>query len=196
MYKRTKTISLMAAALPAMLAMNAEAHYMYANGRWYYHSVGCQAEIESMDAAPASVKCVVIAELVETLCQYPGGLAYPVSLPLQVSLDAQALIEPDSEGRATVEVVIPDAPLLDVVLNLDPSPCGASSTPVAVLIRNMASTVSVSKCVGSVLSPCSVRLLTSTATASCALPAEYTFASLPPPGTWFSCPNPVIVHVF
>lgn len=196
MYKKINATSLLAAALPAMLTMNAEAHYMYTHGRWYYHSVGCQAEIESMNTAPASVKCVVITELIETLCQYPGGLAYPASLPIQVGLEAQALIEPDSEGRATVEVVIPDAPLLDVVLNLNPSPCDASSTPVAVLIRNMASMVSVSKCVGSVLSPCSVSLLTSTATASCALPAEYTFASLPPPGTWFSCPNPVIVHVF
>jgi hypothetical protein len=132
MFKRVKTIGLLDFGLLAMLGTKAEAHYMYVNGKWVYHSVGCQATIGSLSDPPdpLAVECVVNTAVVETLCP---DLSI-VSLPIQVSLVAQVLIAP---GQAQTEVIVPDAPLLDV--NLNPS-CG-NSTLTAVLIRNMASKI-------------------------------------------------------
>jgi hypothetical protein len=45
MFKRVKTIGLLGIGLLAMLGTKAEAHYMYVNGKWVYHSIGCQADL-------------------------------------------------------------------------------------------------------------------------------------------------------
>jgi hypothetical protein len=85
MSKTVKTIGLLGLALLAMLGTKAEAHYIYANGRWIYHSVGCIAELESvLDPAtvPSSVECVVNTKWVETLCQDPSGLVHRVISPI------------------------------------------------------------------------------------------------------------------
>lgn len=188
MFKRIKTIGLILVALLAMLGTKAEAHYMYVNGEYYYHSVGCQATIGSLSNPPdpLAVQCVVTTAQVETLCQ---DLSI-VSLPIQLSLSAQVQIPP---GQTQVEVLVSDSPLLNPAVN---NTCG-NLAPIAALIRNMASTVTISQCVGS---DCSVRLVTSTAQAQCALPAGYNLsnypANLPPDGTPFTCTAPVTVHVF
>ena len=187
MFKRIKTIGLTLVALLAMLGTKAEAHYMYAGGDWYYHSVGCQATIGSLlnPPDPLAVQCVVTTALVETLC---SDLSI-VSLPIQVSLSAQVQIPP---GQTQVEVLVSDSPLLNPTVN---NACG-SLVPIDVLIRNFASVVTISKCVGL---GCLVQLVTSTAAATCTLPAGYNLvnypANLPPDGTPFTCTNPVIVHV-
>jgi len=201
MFKKLNTIGLLGAGLLAMLGSKAEAHYMYANGRWVYHSVGCISEIEPVsDPAtyPAAVGCTVTTAQVETLCQDGSGFVYPVSLSLQLTLDALAAIVPANVtgGQAEVEVVVPDAPLLNVNLN----PSCVNATPIAVLIRSMASTITVFRCVGLLGDPCLVRLVTSTAEALCELPAQFSFdnypENLPPDGTPFSCTEPVVVHVY
>ncbi|MGH9961553.1 MAG: hypothetical protein ACREBC_31240 [Pyrinomonadaceae bacterium] len=201
MSKTVKTIALLGLALPAMLGTKAEAHSVYTNGRWVYHSVGCIAELESVSnpaTVPSSVECVVNTALVETLCQDPSGLVYPVTLPIQVTLVSKAPIAPGDvtgPGLAQVEVIVPDAPLLNVNLN----PACVNSTPIAVLIRNMASKISVFRCVGAVVDPCLVRLVTSIAAAQCELPAQFNLdnypENLPPDGTPFTCTDPVSVHV-
>jgi hypothetical protein len=201
MSKTVKTIGLLGLALLAMLGTKAEAHYIYVNGRWIYHSVGCIAELESVlnpATVPSSVECVVNTGLVETLCQGPNGLVHTVSLPIQVTLVSKALIAPGDvtgPGLAEVEVIVPDAPLLNVNLN----PACVNSTPIAVLIHNMASTITVFRCVGLVADPCLVRLVTSTAEAQCELPAQFNLenypANLPPDGTPFTCTDLISAHV-
>jgi hypothetical protein len=201
MFSRIQMVGFLGAGLIALLGTKADAHYMYASGRYIYHSVGCIAEIEAVPnpaVSPAVVECIVVTAVVETLCQDASGNRYPVIAPLQVSLSAQASIVPANvtAGLAEVEVVVPDSPLLNVNLNLS---C-TSATPIAVLIRNMAPTVTVFRCVGSIAGPCAVRLMTSTATALCELPAQYSLdnypANLPPDGTPFACTDPLIVHPF
>lgn len=190
MFKRVKTIGLLSVGLLAMLATKADAHYMYVSGNYYYHSVGCQATIGSLPNPPdpLAVGCVVNTVQVETLCP---DLSI-VSLPIQANLVAQVKIPP---GQTEVEVIVSDNPLLNPGLN---NACGTLS-PIAVLIRNMASTITVFRCVGLVVDPCLVRLPTSTATALCELPAQFNFdnypENLPPDGTPFTCTDPVIVHV-
>jgi hypothetical protein len=190
MFKRVKTIGLLGVGLLAMLGTKTEAHYMHVNGKWVYHSIGCQATIGSLSDPPdrLAVVCEVTTAVVETLCP---DLSI-VSLPIQVTLSAERQIAP---GKTKVEVIVSDAPLLDVDLN--PS-CG-DSTPIDVLIRNMDSTISVFQCAGPVGDPCSVRLLTSTAAAQCELPAQFNLdnypKNLPPDGTPFTCTYPVIEHV-
>lgn len=198
MCKTVKTIGLLGVGLLAMLGTKAEAHYMYVNGDWVYHSIGCQATIGSLLNPPGPLveECVVNTAMVETLCP---DLSI-VSLPIQVSLVAQVLMAP---GQTQAEVIVSDAPLLDV--NLNPS-CG-DSTPTDVLILNMNSTISIFQCVGPVVAPCSVRLLTSTAAAQCELPAQFNLdnypENLPPDGTPYTCTNsinsllpPVVTHIY
>jgi len=202
MSKTVKTSGLLGLALLAMLeTTKAEAHSMYANGRWVYHSVGCIAELESVlnpVTVPSSVECIVNTALVETLCQDANGLAHVVSLPIEVTLVSNDPIAPSDvtgPGLAQVEVIVPDAPLLNV--NLNPA-CG-NSIPIAVLIRDMASKITVFRCVGSVVDPCLVRLVTSIAEAQCELPAQFHLdnypENLPPDGTPFTCTDPLVVHV-
>lgn len=201
MFKSAKAIGISGVVLLVMLIAEADAHYMYASGRWVYHSVGCIAEVESVSnpsTTPAVVECAVSTTLVETLCQDASGYVYPVTLPLQVGLSAAVpiAVEHVSEGLAEVEVVVPDAPLLDINVNL----ACVGATPIDVMVRNMASTVTVSRCVGSILGPCEVRLVTSTAEAVCELPPQFNFSNypenLPPEGTPYSCTEPLVVHVF
>jgi hypothetical protein len=195
MFKRVKTIGLLGIGLLAMLGTKAEAHYMYVNGKWVYHSIGCQATIGSLSDPPDRlvVECVVDTAVVETLCPDMSI----VSLPIQVRLVAQVLITPGQAQveEVKVEVIVSDAPLLNV--NLNPS-CG-DSTPTDVLIRNMDSTISIFQCAGPVGDPCSVRLLTSIAAAQCELPAKFKLdnypKNLPPDGTRYTCTYPVIEHV-
>lgn len=176
MFKRIKTIGLLGIGLLAMLGTKAEAHYVYYNGHWYYHSVGCQVEIGSMETAPATVKCVVTPTLVETLCT---DLSIVTGLTITgFSIEAQVQeIEPDN-GQATVEVSIDpdDDALLQEVINLYPLVCGG--TPIDALIRSMASTVTIYKCVGS-SDPCSSLLLTYTKNVTCALPSGCTLDECP-----------------
>lgn len=190
MFKRIKTIGLTLGGLLAMLGTQAEAHYVYMHGDYYYHSVGCEATIGSLPNPPDPlvVGCVVATVQVETLCP---DLSI-VSLPLQVSLTNQVQIPP---GQTEVEVPVSDDPLLSLDLN---DACGALA-PIAALIRNFAPTVTISKCAGLLGNPCSVLLVTSTATSLCALPSQYNLdnypENLPPAGTPFTCTNPLIVHV-
>lgn len=192
MFKRAKIIGLFGFALISMLGTQAEAHYLYANGTWYYHSVGCAANIDAVlnpTTNPAAVECLVNTSVVETLC--PDSNI--ISSPIQASLVAQTPITSSdvSGSQAHVEVVVPDTPLLNVNLNLS---CG-NSNPVSALIRTMTSTVTVFRCVGLGADPCSVRLVTSTATATCTMDAKYNPGNLPPPGTAYTCTNPLIAHV-
>ncbi len=187
MIKRVTKIGLLGIALLAMFGTKAEAHYMYAHGDWVYHSVGCQVTIGSLATPPDPlvVNCLVVTAMVESLCPDQSI----VSLALQVNLVAQVQTTP---GQTQVEVPVSDSPLLNPGLN---NACG-SVAPVAVLIRNMASTVTISKCVGV---GCLVQLVTSTAVATCTLPPGYSLANypanVPPDGTPFTCTTPVVVHV-
>jgi len=75
--------------------------------------------------------------------------------------------------------------------------CGGND-PTAVLIHNFSSTITISKCTGSLLDPCSLLLETSIATTPrCMLPTEgnYDIHNLPPGGTQYDCEAPLIVHV-
>jgi|GEM_PF-2182758 len=62
MFNRVKTIGLLGVGLLAMLATKAEAHYMYARGNYYYHSVGCEATIGSVPVPSdrLEVKCRLV----------------------------------------------------------------------------------------------------------------------------------------
>jgi hypothetical protein len=192
MFKRVKTIGLTLVGLLAMLGTKVEAHYMYVSGEWVYHSVGCIAEIESVSdpaTVPASVECVVATVQVETLCP---DLSI-VSSPIEVSLIAQAPITLDNiitEGRAQVEVIVPDTPLLN--LSIVQNACiTIGSTPIAVLIRHIESTVNVLECIGPL---CLVRQLSSTfeEPVQCELPAQFNFGNHD--GAAFICTDPVIEH--
>jgi hypothetical protein len=187
MFKRVKTIGLLGVALLAMLGTKTEAHYMYVGGDWVYHSVGCQVTIGSLASPPdpLAVGCLVVTAQVETLCPDQSI----VSLPLQLNLSALVQI---LAGQTQVEVPVSDNPLLDPTVN---TACGGV-TPIDALIRNFASTVTISKCFGS---GCLVKLVTSTAVTTCTLPALYDLLSypahLPPDGTAFTCASPIITHV-
>ncbi len=201
MFQRIATAGLLSVGVfIIMLGPMAEAHYMYARGRWVHHSVGCIAEIEDVPnpgTVPASVECVVNTAQVETLCEGLSGLLNTVISTIPISLDARNPIVPDDvTGRtAEVEVIVPDEPLLDVDIN----PVCVNSTPTDVLIRDMTSTVTIFECAGPAAEPCSVRLVASTATAQCELPAQFNLdsypANLPPEGTPYICTNPVVEHL-
>ncbi len=200
MVKKITTISLLGISLFVMFGMTAEAHYMYVRGRWVSHSVGCIAEIEDVPnpgTVPASVECVVNTAQIETLCEGLGGLLNTVISTIPISLDAQTPIVPEdvTDGIAEVEVIVPDEPLLEVDLN----PVCVNGTPTDILIRDMASTVTVFECVGPAAEPCSVRLVASTATAQCELPGQFNLdnypANLPPGGTPYACRNLVVEHI-
>jgi hypothetical protein len=187
MFKRVKLSGLLGVALLAMLGTKAEAHYMYVDGEYYYHSVGCQVTIGSLASPPDPLACgcLVVTAQVETLCP---DLSI-VSLPIQLNLSNQVLIPP---GQTQVEVPVSDKPLLDPAVN---TACGGVA-PIAALIRNFASTVTISKCFGL---GCLVKLVTSTAVTTCTLPALYDLvnypANLPPDGAPFTCASPIIAHV-
>ena len=188
MFKGINTAGLLGIGLLAGLASNAEAHYIYVDGEYIYHSVGCQATIGSIPAQPDPlvVGCVVTTGTVETLC--PDHSI--ISLPIQLSLSNQVQIPP---GQTQVEVVVSDNPLLDPDVN---NACGGA-TPLDALIRSFASVVTISKCSGP---GCTVQLVTSTAASSCSLPTQYDLLnyplSIPPDGTLFTCSSPIVVHSF
>ena len=190
MFKSVKTIALV--GLLAMLGTKAEAHYMYYDGRYYYHSVGCEVTIGDLPSSPdpVAVHCLVATLKLETLCPDESI----VSSLLQVNLSAQELLD---AGETQVEVLVSDSPLLNPNIN---NACG-SSTPTDILIRKMASTVTISQCASLVGHPCSVLVTTSTAATTCELSEDYDLEdypnNLPPDGTEFSCTDPpTIVHVF
>jgi len=195
MFNRVKTIGLLGVGLLAMLATKAEAHYMYARGNYYYHSVGCEATIGSVPVPSdrLEVKCRLVTVTedpitgevlppVEVLCQDQSI----VTLPDPVSLVVQVITDP---GETHVEVIISNSPFKYL--------CGGND-PTAVLIHNFSSTITISKCTGSLLDPCSLLLETSIATTPrCMLPTEgnYDIHNLPPGGTQYDCEAPLIVHV-
>lgn len=189
MFNKVKTIGFLSVGLLVMLlGTKAEAHYVYASGTYYYHSVGCEATIGSLSNPPDPliVECVVTAVRVDARCP---DLSI-VSLPIQVSLTAQVQIVP---GQTQVEVIVPDTSLLNngnIIIA-----CGG--TPNAVLIRDMVSTVTI-QCVGPSASCPAPLVTTGTATATCTLP--YDFGDYPPPITppfWeFNCTPPVVTHIY
>lgn len=187
MFNRVKTICVLGVGLLAMLlGTTAEAHYMYVRGKYYYHSVGCEVTIGSVPVHPdpLEVKCQVDATQVELLC--PGNVTEILNFgnsPLRLVADVQ--IPP---GQTQVEVFVDDSPLL--------MSCSGSQPSLNALIRNMVSTVTISKCASLVGDPCSVRLVTSTAVAGCGLPAEFNFDNLPPDNTEYTCTVPIKVHVY
>jgi hypothetical protein len=187
MFKRVKLSGLLGVALLAMLGTKAEAHYMYVDGEYYYHSVGCQVTIGSLASPPdpLAVGCLVVTAQVETLCP---DLSI-VKLPIQLNLSNQVLIPP---GQTQVEAIVSDSPLLDPTVN---NACGGVA-PIAALIRNFVGTVTISKCSGL---GCLVKLMTSTAVSTCTLSASYDLvnypAHLPPDGTPFTCASPIVTHV-
>ena len=187
MSKTVKTIGLLGLTLLAMLGTTAEAHYTYARGTYYDHSVGCDVTIGSVPYPPdrLEVKCQVHATQVELLC--PGNVTEILNLvnsPLRLVADVQ--IDP---GQTQVEVFVDDSPLLLMS-------CSGSQPSLNALIRNMVSTVTISKCASLFGNPCSVRLVTSTAVAGCGLPADFNFDNLPPDYTEYTCTVPIKVHVF
>jgi hypothetical protein len=201
MFNRLKMIGLTLVGVLAILSgTRAEAHYMYVNGRYYYHSVGCEAAIASTEADPWTVDCAVATTLVETLCQRSGSFVYPPVLsPIQLHLVAQGPIAPNSSLQ--LEAIVSDAPLLNVNLNLA---CSIYSTPLAVatpavvLIHNLTSVLNVYQCTSSSCSG-EDRTLTSTASTSCTLPLQFNLqnypANLPPVGTEYNCLSPQAFHV-
>ncbi len=201
MVNRVKTIGLTLVGLFTMLlGAQAEAHYMYVNGTYYYHSVGCEATVGSTEVDPWTVDCAVATTLVETLCQRNGSFVYPPVLSqIQLNLVAQG---PIVQNNATqVEAIVSDAPLLNVNLNLSCSIYStplAISTPAVVLIHNMASVLNVYQCASDSCAG-ENRTLTSTAATSCTLPLEFNLnhypANLPPVGTQYNCVQPQILHV-
>jgi hypothetical protein len=167
MFKRIKTIGLTLVGLLAMLGTKAEAHYYYYNGYWYYDSVGCDVTIGSLPTTPdpLDVVCVVTTTQVEALCPLPQP--HVVSLSIQVILSAQQhLVPAPGQAQAHVQVVVSDTPLLS---NPDILAACSNSTPTAVLIRKLASTVTI-QCEGPSSSCLAPLLTTSTATATCTFP--------------------------
>lgn len=189
MFNKVKIIGLTVVGLLAMLGTQAEASYTYVNGQWVYHSVGCQVTIGSLPNPPdpLAVGCVVTTAQVDALCP---NLSI-VSLPIQVSLSAQQLLDP---GVTQVEVVVSDSPLLNYgnIVNA----CGGSAATAA-LIRNMVSTVTI-QCIGPSASCPAPLLTTSTAAATCTLPTQFNLNNypnnLPPNGTPFNCTITSIVN--
>ncbi len=191
MFNRVKTICVLGVGLLAMLlGTTAEAHYTYVRGKYYYHSVGCDATIGSLPVHPdpLEVKCQVDATRVELLCpgNVPEILNFEIS-PLRLVADVQ--IPP---GQTQVEVLVDDSPLL--------MSCSGSQPSFNALVRNMISMVTISKCASLVGHPCLVRLVTGTAIAQCELPAQFNFdnypENLPPDGTQYTCTDPIKVHVY
>jgi len=184
MFKSVKTIGLTLVGLLAMLGTKAEAHYMYANGHYYYHSVGC--EITQFDSMPTTfwgwgATCAVITTKVDALC--PNS--FIASLQIQVVLAPMTAIYLPGQALP-VEVIVDDSPL-----KVHPSivsACGGSNAN-AVLIQNMISTITVFLCDG--VGPClpftPLDPVTSTVTASCGLPLGYSPNNLPPDRTPYTC---------
>ena len=191
MLKRVKTIGLTLVGLLVMLGTKAEAHYMYANGQWVSHSVGCQiTELDSVGTASWAAACTVIPTKVDVRCQN-------LSILNSLTISGVTLVGPtilNLQGQppvAGVEVTVDDAPLLELgtVVNA----CLLyGSTPKDVLIREMVSTVSIFKCDS--LLGCLVLLLTGTAAAECTLSTYYDLDN-PPNGAAFTCTEPVKVHL-
>jgi hypothetical protein len=171
MFKRVKTIGLLGVGLLAMLGTKAEAHYIFVNGKWVWHSVGCQSTIGDLPNPPDPLiaKCDVITIQVDARCP---DLSI-VSVLIEESLTAQKQIPP---GLTTFEVIVPVVSLLNngnIVIA-----CGG--TPNAILIRDMVSTVTI-QCVGPSASCPAPLVTTSTKKARCWLP--YDFGDYPPPST-------------
>ena len=189
MSKTVKTIGLLGLALLAMLGTTAEAHYTYARGTYYYHSVGCDVTIGSVAYPPdrLEVKCQVDATQVELLC--PGNVTQILNFGnSQLRLVADAQLDP---GETRVEVDVDDSPLLDSPLLMT---CDGSQPPLNVLIHSMVAKVTISKCAS--LVECLVPLVTETAVTGCVLPAQFNFDNLPPDYTEYTCTAPFKVHVY
>ena len=187
MFKRVKTIGLLGVGLLTMLGTKAEAHYMYVNGKWVWHSVGCPVTIGDIPSSPdpGIVICDVNTVQVEAECP-DGSITQPLSI--QVSLTAQEQLDP---GQSYVEVIVDDEPLRFHSTII--SACGSYASDV--LIRNMTSTVTI-QCVGSIGDPtCSAPLLTtSTAVATCELPAQCTLNNCPAIYRTYTCDR-IVTHV-
>lgn len=201
MFNRVKTIGLLGVGLLAMLlGTKAEAHYMYANGKYYSHSVGCQATIGSVPVHPdpLDVKCQVYATKVELLC--PGEVVEYLNFEQSpLSLVTSHVQIP--AGQTQVDVLVDDSPIRNLC-DCDPPGCDPLQD-IKALVRNMVATVTISKCASPVGDPCSVLLVTSTAAATCEFPALFnTFANYPAQGTEYvdppntnTCTVPIKVHV-
>ncbi len=186
MFKRVKTIGLLGVGLLAMLGTKAEAHYVYANGRWYYHSVGCEVEIGSLPNPrdDVIVKCAVTTVEVEAKCSN-GSITDPLSI--EVLLTDQEELE---AGQTEVEVIVDDDSLRSNSSIV--SECGGIADDV--LIRSMASTVTI-QCVGP-SATCGLLSLvpTSIAVAACTLPSACTLNICEDDDREYSCSS-IVTHV-
>lgn len=184
MFKSVRMIGLSLVGLFAIFATKAEAHYMYAAGNYYYHSVGC--EITAFDSMPPTSwgwggTCAVITTKIDVLC--PNSLL--AGLEIQVVLPPRTAIYRPGQ-TLPVEMTVDDSPI-----KVHPSvvsACGGSNAS-AVLIQNMVSTITVFLC--DQVAPClpltPLDPVTSIVTASCELPLGYGPDNLPPDGTPYTC---------
>ncbi|OOO03723.1 MAG: hypothetical protein USCGTAYLOR_00002 [Chromatiales bacterium USCg_Taylor] len=169
MYKTAMRVMMI--GMVAMLGVEAEAHYMYVSGRYYYHSIGCYAEIGTRFPPNRwEVECQVNATRVELLC--PDGSTVTLNLDTPVSLSAHVQ---KSAGKKSAEVLVDDSSLLNL----------GACAPERALVRNMVGTVTIYMCNGTGKDPCSSRLKTSTAMSTCSLPEGYSIYDYSPPDPEF-----------
>lgn len=189
-------ISAMMVAMVSMSALEAEAHYFIVGGKAKYCSHCIDAEVEHDHQVPLGghleeIENRVRTQEVEILCK--DGTEVLSVTPM--NLFAKRLLEDgdittlvDDKGNTLLTTAELETRVSDAALRFDTVPCG--DRPREVLTRKMDVKIISRQCTSA---PCNE---VNTFTATCTLPKRFNLKdypkNLPPIGTLYDCPNPVI----
>jgi hypothetical protein len=187
MFRTVGIVTLVAAALIGIAAVEADAHWTIVSGKMTYHSIHCEAVWKNVknlsETNPAEGVCSPVGTVVEVECESPThkivkGIAShpivfaPVSAPIE-----QTLVE-KTKGRAHLNVtVIEDHETLG--LNSE-DVCNNNWTLRRALLRETIMTVDL-------YVPDIQGTLVSTAVLSCVLPPQFNFDNPPAPPLEVPC---------
>ena len=115
MIKRILAVGLLSIVVLATLGVEAQAHYTYVKGKLVYHSLECEEVLKGVknpDTNPSRVDCIVVSNVVETLCSNPAGNDVdPGNSATQVTVGGTTQLTSNNfnkqKGLATALVVIP-----------------------------------------------------------------------------------------
>ncbi len=204
MSRRIGIVALVVAALVAVAAAQAEAHYHFVSGKWIYikHSpsiVLCESNLGGVanpTTNPAKVECEVTVTLLDALCRNHGGNLAPGQIPREVVVIGQAQITPGDitnkkKGLATVNIEVlqgcavnpaPDDPCLLGVTAAEACP-NENWELIDVIVRAGATVQKSLKCTDDT---CTTLILAGELRQDCVLPPEVDFETVTD-GTPYTC---------
>jgi hypothetical protein len=222
MFGRIGIMALVAMALNALVAVDAEAHWTIVSGQLVYHSLDCQSVIKDWDPALAGQGvCRVTATAREIRCYNPQGKynamgtafnPYPfkaVAGAVQQDTVTKNGKSQQAAGHLKLEVVSNDE-LLSLGLTWSDVGCPNSKWNVRAVLRSADLTVDVYQCksydpttgaptclpLDPAIPDLSAYEYDYTATFRCTLDSSYSFDNYPPPpGTSMNCSKVSSQHV-